>query len=191
MRNRPESLQGRHKDFAITQTCDAGPGAGIGDCAILARRDGTWVTPTHQPCSTLCSPPRNACRPSLNPRNFGPISPAWLVISITNRWRSVERKTISKFCVGFRLTCPSPRLSRSLKSNSSRWLRENGGWLGWQEGYGAFSVSASNVDAVRRYIQNQPEHHRRRSFEDEFVALLAKSGRRVQPRRDFHLRCRP
>ena len=65
---------------------------------------------------------------------------------------------------------------QKLKSNSSRWLRENGRWLGWQEGYGAFSVSASSVDAVRRYIQDQQEHHRRRSFEDEFVALLAKSG---------------
>jgi putative transposase len=65
---------------------------------------------------------------------------------------------------------------QKLKSNSSRWLRENGSWFGWQEGYGAFSVSASNVDAVRHYIQNQAEHHRRRSFEDEFVDLLAKSG---------------
>jgi len=65
---------------------------------------------------------------------------------------------------------------QKLKSNSSRWLRENGRWLGWQEGYGAFSVSVSKADAVRRYIQNQPEHHRRRSFEDEFVTLLNKSG---------------
>ena len=65
---------------------------------------------------------------------------------------------------------------QKLKSNSSRRLRENGSWIGWQEGYGAFSVSASNVDAVRHYIQNQAEHHRRRSFEEEFVALLDKSG---------------
>src|SRR5664280_1714794 len=65
---------------------------------------------------------------------------------------------------------------QKLKSNSSRRLRENGAWIGWQEGYGAFSVSASNVDAVRHYIQNQAEHHRRRSFEEEFVALLDKSG---------------
>ena len=65
---------------------------------------------------------------------------------------------------------------QKLKSNSSRWLGERGTWAGWQEGYGAFSVSASNVDAVRLYIQNQPEHHRRRSFEDEFLALLTKSG---------------
>ena len=71
---------------------------------------------------------------------------------------------------------PLSEAVQKLKSNSSRWLRENGRWLGWQDGYGAFSVSASNLETVRRYIQNQPEHHRRRSFEDEFVALLAKSG---------------
>jgi putative transposase len=69
----------------------------------------------------------------------------------------------------------SPAVQK-LKSNSSRWLRENGRCLGWQEGYGAFSVSASNVDAVRHYIQDQAGHHGRRSFEDEFVALLARSG---------------
>ncbi len=71
---------------------------------------------------------------------------------------------------------PVAEAVQKLKSNSSRWLRENGTWMGWQEGYGAFSVSASNVDAVRLYIQNQPEHHRRHSFEDEFLALLTKSG---------------
>jgi putative transposase len=66
--------------------------------------------------------------------------------------------------------------AQKLKANSSRWLKENGSWLGWQQGYGAFSVSRSNLDAVRRYVQNQPEHHRRRSFEEEFIALLVRSG---------------
>ena len=66
--------------------------------------------------------------------------------------------------------------AQKLKANSSRWLGENRSWFGWQQGYGAFSVSPSNVDAVRRYIQNQAEHHRRRSFEEEFVALLGRSG---------------
>ena len=66
--------------------------------------------------------------------------------------------------------------SQKLKSNSSRWLKDRGLWLGWQQGYGAFSVSPSNMDAVRRYVQNQPEHHKRRSFEDEFLGLLARSG---------------
>src|SRR5271165_4373320 len=65
---------------------------------------------------------------------------------------------------------------QKLKSNSSRWLRKAAPWPGWQEGFGAFSVSASNVDVVRRYIQNQAEHHQSRSFEEEFLALLVKSG---------------
>ena len=48
-----------------------------------------------------------------------------------------------------------------LKSNSSRWLSEQGREFSWQEGYGAFSVSSSNLDAVMRYIQNQEAHHRK------------------------------
>ena len=71
---------------------------------------------------------------------------------------------------------PVSDAAQRLKANSSRWLSENGSWFGWQHGYGAFSVSPSNIDAVRRYVQNQPDHHRRHSFEEEFVTLLAKSG---------------
>jgi len=71
---------------------------------------------------------------------------------------------------------PVADAAQKLKANSSRWLGENGTWFGWQHGYAAFSVSPSNVDGVRRYIQNQPEHHRRRSFDEEFVALLSRSG---------------
>jgi REP element-mobilizing transposase RayT len=65
---------------------------------------------------------------------------------------------------------------RVLKSNSSRWLREQGIDFAWQEGYGAFSVSASQKEIVQKYIEKQPEHHCRRSFEDEFVGLLRKTG---------------
>jgi REP-associated tyrosine transposase len=65
---------------------------------------------------------------------------------------------------------------QKIKSNSSRWLRDNGTWFGWQEGYGVFSVGASRVNEVRRYIQNQEEHHRRYNFEEEFLSLLERSG---------------
>ena len=65
---------------------------------------------------------------------------------------------------------------RVLKANSSRWLREQGIDFAWQEGYGAFSVSASQKEVVQKYIESQAEHHRRRSFEDEFVGLLRKTG---------------
>ncbi len=68
-----------------------------------------------------------------------------------------------------------------LKANSSRWISEHGIDFAWQEGYGAFSVSASNLQSVRDYIDHQPEHHARRSFEDEFVALLRKSGVAFDP----------
>jgi hypothetical protein len=46
----------------------------------------------------------------------------------------------------------------------------------WQEGYGAFSVSPSQIEVVKEYIQNQEEHHRKRDFEQEFVALLRNCG---------------
>ena len=63
-----------------------------------------------------------------------------------------------------------------IKANSSRWANEQGNWFGWQEGYAAFSVSASVIPAVERYIRNQALHHRKMNFEQEFVALLKKHG---------------
>ena len=63
-----------------------------------------------------------------------------------------------------------------LKANSSKWMGEQGKDFSWQEGYGAFSVSSSNLDQVTRYIQNQEAHRRKTSFEDEFRALLRKHG---------------
>lgn len=63
-----------------------------------------------------------------------------------------------------------------LKANSSRWIGEHGIVFSWQEGYGAFSVSASSMAAVREYIEHQVEHHKKRSFEDELLVMLDKSG---------------
>ena len=60
-----------------------------------------------------------------------------------------------------------------LKSGSSGWAkRQTAGRFGWQARFGAFAVSESQVERVRRYIRNQEEHHRKRSFEEEFKALL-------------------
>lgn len=64
----------------------------------------------------------------------------------------------------------------TIKANSSKWARESRREFGWQQGYGAFSVSASNVAAVTRYIREQEPHHRKMNFEAEFVALLRKHG---------------
>ena len=62
---------------------------------------------------------------------------------------------------------------QKLKGSSSRWI---GPHFCWQEGYGAFSVSPSQVPAVKRYIHFQEEHHRKRNFEEEFAALLRHCG---------------
>ena len=80
-----------------------------------------------------------------------------------------------------------PKLSlaeavRLLKSNSSKWMNGRGREFSWQEGYRAFSVSSSNLDAVSRYIQNQEAHHRKISFDDQFRALLKKHGVEYDPK---------
>jgi len=66
-----------------------------------------------------------------------------------------------------------------LKANSSGWMSEHG------IRYGAFSVSASNIDKVVRYIRDQEKHHRRRTFEQEFVAMLKKHGIEFDPKYVF------
>lgn len=67
---------------------------------------------------------------------------------------------------------------RVVKTNSSRWIHEK--WprragFSWQTGYAAFSVSESSAQIVTNYITEQPIHHRRRSFQEEFVAFLKKN----------------
>ena len=76
---------------------------------------------------------------------------------------------------------PSDRvcdLMREVKSRSSRWVHEEIGeaGFGWQDGYGAFSVSHYKVAVVRRYIERQEEHHRRKTSKDEYRSLLKRSG---------------
>jgi len=63
---------------------------------------------------------------------------------------------------------------RTIKARSSHWMHEQEGsaLFAWQAGYGAFSVSRSNVQAVARYIANQAIHHRNQSFEHEYLETL-------------------
>jgi len=68
------------------------------------------------------------------------------------------------------------QLMRDLKANSSRYLNEKRRGFAWQDGYAAISVSPSQVDTVRRYIESQEAHHAKWSFENEYVVLLDKSG---------------
>jgi REP element-mobilizing transposase RayT len=80
--------------------------------------------------------------------------------------------------VGLRATHCLADVLRELKSVSSGWVHDEIGLRAftWQEGYGAFTVSASQCNAVRRYIEQQEEHHRTRTFREEYLALLRRSG---------------
>ena len=74
---------------------------------------------------------------------------------------------------------------RVLKTNSSRWVNRELGRkpsFAWQIGYGAFSVSHSNVPTVVRYIRAQEKHHRRVSFQEEFAAFLKRNDIRYDER---------
>jgi REP element-mobilizing transposase RayT len=68
-----------------------------------------------------------------------------------------------------------------IKANSSRFMRRTNRDFSWQQGYGAFAVSMSQVDVVVQYIRNQAEHHKKRSFEEEFVLLLKKARIEFDP----------
>jgi putative transposase len=70
----------------------------------------------------------------------------------------------------------------TFKANSSRFMHEQGLAFQWQNGYGAFSVSASLLEKVTAYIRGQREHHKKMTFEQEFVALLKKSGVSYDPK---------
>src|SRR5713226_6747470 len=68
----------------------------------------------------------------------------------------------------FPATEPISKAVKTIKVNSSRWMSNQGIDFAWQQGYGAFSVSKSNIAAVTHYIQNQEKHHKKMGFEEEF-----------------------
>jgi REP element-mobilizing transposase RayT len=68
-------------------------------------------------------------------------------------------------------------LMQDIKGGSSKWINDKGlvkGRFSWQEGYGAFSYSKSQLPSVIRYIENQEQHHRKRTFTEEYKEFLKK-----------------
>jgi hypothetical protein len=66
-----------------------------------------------------------------------------------------------------------------IKRNSSRWIKSKGAYynkFAWQGGYAAFSVSSSVVEKTQHYIQNQAEHHRKRTYREELLSFLNEYG---------------
>jgi len=77
--------------------------------------------------------------------------------------------------VGYKPHQLIPDLLQDIKGSSSKWINKNRfvKWgFNWQEGYGAFSYSHSQIDRVVRYINNQEKHHKKQTFHDEYVQLL-------------------
>ena len=76
--------------------------------------------------------------------------------------------------IGMHPTMAPSILMEQVKSGSSNWLNEKKfipGKFHWQDGYGAFTYSKSHIDKVVKYILNQPEHHKKQSFKDEYLRL--------------------
>jgi REP-associated tyrosine transposase len=87
---------------------------------------------------------------------------------------------------GWGTTISVARMLQLLKGASSRWMNDHPSapaeGFEWQEGYGAFTVSASKVPEVQRYIMNQERHHRKATFREEFMGLLRKHGVEFDPK---------
>jgi len=80
--------------------------------------------------------------------------------------------------VGLRATHRLDYVLRDIKSNSSNWVHTEVGQkkFEWQSGYLGLTVSPSQIEQVRRYVLNQEEHHKRKSFQEEYLELLKLSG---------------
>src|SRR4029079_10151222 len=80
--------------------------------------------------------------------------------------------------IGLRATHRLADILREIKSSSSKWVHEEikNPQFGWQEGYGAFTVSASQIEAVKSYIADQKEHHRKKTFQEEYLEFLKQCG---------------
>ena len=90
--------------------------------------------------------------------------------------------------VGLRPDAALSDLMRDVKASSSKFINEKRWVIGrfsWQEGFGAFSCSRSQLDTVIRYIENQQKNHAKKSFREEYVALLEKFGVEYDPRYIF------
>ncbi|PKO19970.1 transposase [candidate division BRC1 bacterium HGW-BRC1-1] len=86
--------------------------------------------------------------------------------------------------IGLKATHCIADIMRESKKASSSWVHEELGLhpFAWQEGYAAFTVSATSRDAVRHYIDHQDEHHRIKSFREELIEMLDKAGVKYDPK---------
>jgi putative transposase len=134
---------------------------------LKSRRDDTWVTPAVKYRESLLLP-------SFRQQLFG-----YMGQTINN----LGNKTLIINGVGDHVHCffglrPAQSISKvmqEVKANSSRWINEQRFLkcrFEWQEGFGAFSYSKSQVESVFEYIKNQEKHHQTQTFREEYIAFL-------------------
>jgi len=90
---------------------------------------------------------------------------------------------------GFRPTQSLSALMQEVKRDSSQWINQNRfvvGKFSWQEGYGAFSYSKSQISSVAKYIENQEKHHAQKTFTEEYRKILDNFGIEYDNRYIFH-----
>jgi putative transposase len=110
-------------------------------------------------------------------RVFTNISAALFGAWEASLWNSMEPRIM--FIHWRSSDCALSEVLRKLKANATGWMHNVFPALedfSWQRGYGAFTVSQSNVEQVRRYIAKQKEHHATISFRDEFIQFLKVNG---------------
>lgn len=106
---------------------------------------------------------------------------------ITGIVQNRGHKLLSIYCrpdhvhifIGYNCSQPIPDLLRDVKASSAKYINENHwmpGKFEWQDGYGGFSHSRSQLNQVVQYINNQKEHHEVKSFKTEYLEMLEKSG---------------
>ena len=89
---------------------------------------------------------------------------------------------------GFSAAIAVSEMLKRIKGNSSKWMNDTnktGSRFEWQAGYGAFTVSQSQVPIVTKYVRGQEEHHKTRTFKDEFLAILKRHKINYDPKYVF------
>ena len=86
--------------------------------------------------------------------------------------------------IGLSLPDKFSEFIRDIKATSSSWVKQNTSqqYFAWQEGYGSFSVSYSSLEKVYNYMKNQEEHHKTKSFDQEYLELLKKHNLKINNR---------
>ena len=81
--------------------------------------------------------------------------------------------------IGYNLNQTIPKLVEEIKTSSNAWIKSNNlskSKFEWQIGYGAFTYSHSQIDAVVKYVMNQEQHHKQKTFREEYLEILKKNN---------------